>query len=178
MLLSQNWIESYKPFSLTHFVNGIRWNEWHRSQVNDANTRAMYESCSKLTIKTPEHRQNTVNDAVLVSLLLTLSRFYSLSWYFHCWLWKSKCQLGFVSILSSIPQHLKSSEILRTIYVKWVQLNQSNSHIATKIYRFHLTFVTINKPHNQSDLNSQKNSNFLFQVLQVSVKLIHTKSWW
>ena len=141
---------------------------------HQSNVRKLFKANNKDTRTPSEHRQWRGSGIFIVNL----SRFHSLSWYFHCWLWKSKCQLGFVSILSSIPQHLKSSEILRTIYVKWVQLNQSNSHIATKIYRFHLTFVTINKPHNQSDLNSQKNSNFLFQVLQVSVKLIHTKSWW
>ena len=35
-----------------------------------------------------------VIDVVLVSWLLTLSRFYTLFWCFHCWLWICKCRLG------------------------------------------------------------------------------------
>ena len=35
-----------------------------------------------------------VNDVVLVLLLLTLNRFHTLFWCFHCWLWTNKCRLG------------------------------------------------------------------------------------
>ena len=43
-------------------------------KVNNKNTRAMCETCSKLVIK------NNVNVVVLVSLLLTLNRFHILLW--------------------------------------------------------------------------------------------------
>ena len=33
---------------------------------------------------------------VLVSLFLTLNGFHTLSWYFYCWLWTSKCRLGYI----------------------------------------------------------------------------------
>ena len=45
---------------------------------------------SKLTIKTQERRPWRA----LVSLLLTLNRFHTLFWCFHCWLWASKCCPG------------------------------------------------------------------------------------
>ena len=38
-----------------------------------------------------------VSDIVLVSLSLTLSRFYTLLWCFHFWLWTSDCCLGRLS---------------------------------------------------------------------------------
>ena len=40
---------------------------------------------------------NEVTDVALVSLLITLNRFYTLFWCFYCWLWTSKCRLGLVS---------------------------------------------------------------------------------
>ena len=45
-----------------------------------------------------------VNDVVLVSLLSALSRFHTLFWCFHCWLWTSKYRLGqFLNIVSTNP---------------------------------------------------------------------------
>ena len=49
----------------------------------------MCEICSKLTIKTQERR-----DVVVVFLLLILYIFHTLFWYFHYWVWTSKCRLG------------------------------------------------------------------------------------
>ena len=49
-------------------------------------------SCSKLAVETPEHWE--ISGIILASLLLTLSRFHTLFWCFHCWLWTNKCQLG------------------------------------------------------------------------------------
>ena len=53
----------------------------------------MCEICSKLTIK---HQ----NDIVLVSLYLTLNRFHTLFWCFHCWLWANNYQQHMLSIWS------------------------------------------------------------------------------
>ena len=47
-------------------------------KVNNQNTRATYEICSKLIIKTPEQYH-----------------WYTLFWYFYCWLWTIKRWLGF-----------------------------------------------------------------------------------
>ena len=63
-------------------------------KVNNRNTWTMYEICSKLTIKIPER--------CWWSLLLTLNRFHTLLWYFYCWLWASKCQLGVGSKIKQI----------------------------------------------------------------------------
>ena len=49
-------------------------------KVNNRNTRARCEICSKLTIKTPERHQWRH----LVSLLLTLNIFYNLFYCFCC----------------------------------------------------------------------------------------------
>ena len=43
------------------------------------NTRAVCEICSKST-----KYYNDFIDVVLFSLMLTLSRFYTMFWYFHC----------------------------------------------------------------------------------------------
>ena len=45
--------------------------------------------CSKLTKK----QNGEVSNIILVSLLLTLNRFYILVWCFHCLLWTSKWRL-------------------------------------------------------------------------------------
>ena len=37
---------------------------------------------------------NKVNDVVLVSLLLTLNKFHSMFWHFHCWLWTSRVTIS------------------------------------------------------------------------------------
>ena len=43
-------------------------------------------------IKNNRH-QNSVNDVVLLFLLLTLNRYHTLLWCLHCWLWTNKSQL-------------------------------------------------------------------------------------
>ena len=50
-------------------------------KVNNGSTRIMCEICSELTIR----HQRGVMGVVLSSLLITLNRFYSLFWCFHCW---------------------------------------------------------------------------------------------
>ena len=47
----------------------------------------MGETCLKLT--------NKGTRATSMTLLLTLNRFHPLFWCFHCWLWTSKCRLGY-----------------------------------------------------------------------------------
>ena len=49
-------------------------------KVSSGNTRILREISSKLKIKNP----NNIMDAVQVSLLLTLTRFNTLLWCFHC----------------------------------------------------------------------------------------------
>ena len=60
-------------------------------KVNNRNTRARFEICTKLTIKTPERchsrRSDDVIYVVLVYLLLTLNIFHTLFWCFYCLLW-------------------------------------------------------------------------------------------
>ena len=48
-------------------------------KVYNRNTKTRCEICSNLTVKTPERRQNDVIDVVLVSFLLTLNIFQTLS---------------------------------------------------------------------------------------------------
>ena len=61
-------------------------------KINNGNTTAMCETCSKLTVKILER---DVIDVVLVFLLLTLNRFYKLLSRFQYWLWTSNCLLGY-----------------------------------------------------------------------------------
>ena len=61
-------------------------------KINNGNTRAMCEICSKLTINTPERRQ----------WLLNLNRFYTMLCCFHCWQWTSKYLLGNVDMFTGL----------------------------------------------------------------------------
>ena len=64
---------------------------------------------------------NEDNDAVLVSLLLTLNRFHTLFWFFHCWLWLNKCRLGCLFWFASYPIFLSNycSCIVKKVQVKF-----------------------------------------------------------
>ena len=73
-------------------------------------------ACSKSIIETPEQYvkfvqslqqtlQNIVNDFVLTSSLLTLNRFCTLFWYFHCWHSISKGRLEYLG-----PSHTSVTE--------------------------------------------------------------------
>ena len=53
----------------------IHWPSRYLLKVNNGNTR-------------------TTSATALLSLLLSLNRFYTLICCFHCWLWTSKCWLG------------------------------------------------------------------------------------
>ena len=63
----------------------------------------MCEICSKLTVKTREQ----FYDVVLVSLLLTLHRFYSFSWRFYCSLWTGKCWYSIIYLPQQTIKYLK-----------------------------------------------------------------------
>ena len=56
-------------------------------KVNNGNTRKMCKACFKLKTKV---NTATSYSVVLVSLLLTLSRFHTLCWCSYCWLWLRK----------------------------------------------------------------------------------------
>ena len=60
-------------------------------KFNNRNTRKRYEKCWNLTIKTTELRQWCNSD-----VLLTLNGVYTFFLRFYCWLWISKCQLGWI----------------------------------------------------------------------------------
>ena len=90
-------------WTCTCWQNLKQWNDIHGRypkdihlfKVDNGNSRALCEICSKLK----KRHLNDVNDVVLVSLLLTLNRllhFTPLFWCFHCWLWRSKCRLGII----------------------------------------------------------------------------------
>ena len=61
-------------------------------KVDSGNTRKISKICSKFP----------------VSFMLTLNRFHTLFWCFHCWLWTNKCRLG------EIPEHDRYYENART----------------------------------------------------------------
>ena len=71
----------HQGLNLTHFPAGN-----YMFKVNNRNARTRSETCSDLT-KSPERHR-------LVSLLLTLNRFYTIIRYFYCWLWTRKFRLG------------------------------------------------------------------------------------
>ena len=84
-------------------------------------------TCSNLTRETlgqsvkyvqswQQKHQKEVTDVVLVSLFLTLNRFHTLLWCYHCWLWTNKCQLGI--LLSLIKVKLKSESRAKNSFSK------------------------------------------------------------
>ena len=52
-------------------------------KANDGNSKTVSEIRSKLIIKITKRHLPCM---VMVSLLLTLNRFHTLFWHFHCWL--------------------------------------------------------------------------------------------
>ena len=61
--------------------------------VNNINTRKRCEICSKLTIKSPQ-RRSTVFIVNLEHISYIYHTYHISFWWFHCWLWTSKCFLG------------------------------------------------------------------------------------
>ena len=60
-------------------------------KFNNGDIIAICEISSKLTTTPPEKTLKLPNDIVLVSLLITLNRFFNtLLWCFHCWFWTKK----------------------------------------------------------------------------------------
>ena len=96
-------------------------------KLNNRNTRTMPKICSKLAI----NRRQCI---VLVSLLLTLNRFHVLFWYFHCWLWTSKCRLGY--IIFCLGKHLLYSYTMQF----WIR-RTSSRRTWTEVY----TLLSSNK---------------------------------
>ena len=68
----------------SNFLAGI-----YLFKLNDGNTIAMCEICSKLTINTPKRHQWHCPGVFIVNL----NRFHTLLWCFYYWLWSGKCQL-------------------------------------------------------------------------------------
>ena len=68
-------------------------------------------------------------------LLLTLNRFHTLFWCFHCWIWTCKCQLGIIS--ESLPVFPR---VPKTIYEKMFEMCQYVSLVATILYQLSLLF--------------------------------------
>ena len=77
--------------------------------------------CSKLTTKASKQH----HDVVLVSLLLTLNRFHTLFWCFHCWLQTSKYQLGL--LLTRNQQNTINTISLRIVF-------ENQQHISKKTF--------------------------------------------
>ena len=76
-------------------------------KVSSRNLKAMYEICSKLTIR---------HWVVLLSLLLSLNRFHKFFHCFHRWLWANKCQRKrnswtLLPLLDSVVLSLVSEQI-------------------------------------------------------------------
>ena len=49
-----------------------------------------------------------------MSLFLTLNRFHTLFWCFHCWLWSSKWRLGSLQHISFIQNYLALRKVDKT----------------------------------------------------------------
>ena len=69
-----------------------RFPDWHLFKANNKNTRTLSEICSNLSIRAPFR-----TTSLTVSLLLAVSRFHKLFWYFQCCLQISILPSGFRS---------------------------------------------------------------------------------
>ena len=58
-------------------------------KISNVNTKIMCEIWSMLKIKTSQD----IIDVILVYSWLALNSSHVLLWRFHCWLWRSRCQL-------------------------------------------------------------------------------------
>ena len=59
-------------------------------KANKGNITTICKICSKLTIMTPERRWWYCSGVFIVDF----EQIHILFWYFHGWLWRSKCRLG------------------------------------------------------------------------------------
>ena len=97
-------VRGARPFFSYYFAKVCKSATIYLFKDNNENTTTICEICSKLTINTPRQRHKDtgvtsstsfwyLHDVVLMSLLLTLNRFYILFWRFCCWLRTNKCRL-------------------------------------------------------------------------------------
>ena len=106
-------------------------------KVNNRNTRARCEICSKLTIKTPDHH--------LVFLLLILNNFHTLFLCFYCQLWTCNCRLGclYLCIGFHIEYNSSSTGILNFICSCFpagngmFKINDRNTRTQWNVYFFY-----------------------------------------
>ena len=63
-------------------------------KVNNENTRAMCQVCSKLAIKTPKHLQWSSSGVFIGNFKQIHTSFY----FFHCWLWTRKYRLRWLNV--------------------------------------------------------------------------------
>ena len=93
-LCMPNHIQNIQAHNWAHFWDVADFSVGNfMFKVNNGNTWAWYEICSKLTIQTPA--------VVLLSLLLTFNIFHTLFYCFYCELWACKWLLTYYLVLLS-----------------------------------------------------------------------------
>ena len=83
---------SLKP--INNLQNGLLFPTTQSTFTCSKSAMETTKQCLKSVLRQQWKHQNNVNVFVLVPLLLTLNRFQTLSWCFHCLLRLSNCQLG------------------------------------------------------------------------------------
>ena len=89
-----------------------------------------------------KRRQNDVIDFALVSLLLTLNRFQTFFWWFHCWHWPYKCRLHNSLQIKTLKLSiilLESKVPLDITIVNWtiLKLLKSTKWYHSSVFFFH-----------------------------------------
>lgn len=134
-------------------------------RVSNRNIRILREICSKLAIKAParDHWRRFV-----MSLLVTLNKFDTLPWCFHCWLRTRSYLLGYMDV--EIQGHILKSYVALIAHFQnvWPFLYSLNHHrikMSVWIYfHVHRYFAAITKEYPKE---RNKRDNVMMSLKQI-----------
>ena len=99
IMIMKNKLITQWVFTCANSTWRHRSNVWNLNKVNNKGTRTTSMTLPLTKLK-----------------LLTLNRFHTLFWCFHCWLWTSKCPLGRSCTVTSV----KPDNLVLSFFVVWL----------------------------------------------------------
>ena len=119
-------------------------------KINNGNTRLITQICSKLRIKSPERRHWHHPGVFIVNFEIdyALNLFHTFFWCFHCWLWTSKCRLGYESYHIRIflvhtctknIRELSSVTFLLVHIIQFLSFTETRVSLKNFIWKLYLT---------------------------------------
>ena len=106
------------------------------------------------------HRSDVIY-VTLVSLLLTSNRLHTLSFYFRCKLWTSKCRLGNIG---SNSNRENANQLTQAIFKNGKVTLVSNSKIRKDIIELKLSIESVSFENQKSSRSKENTKTFLTDV--------------